>query len=57
MKFINNMGYIRGVTPVTKAYEKRLECLIDILLLVKTLLEKREEPLLVSFEVLSFRAF
>lgn len=35
VKFINNMRYIRGFTPVMESDKKSLKCLIDIPLLVK----------------------
>lgn len=35
VKFINNMGYIWGATPMMEGDKKHLKHLIDILLLVK----------------------
>lgn len=30
VKFISNLGYVGGVTPVAEIDKKRLKCLIDI---------------------------
>lgn len=41
VKFINNMGYLGGITSMAKADKKGLKCFIDILLLIRA--RSREE--------------
>lgn len=54
MKLINNLGYIRGVTPMAEADKKHLKYRIDIQLLIKTRSREKIKTILVSFRSFKF---
>lgn len=56
MKFVDNLGYTGGATPV-KEGDKSSKLIIDVLLLMKACSRGREKPLSISFKLLGFMVF
>lgn len=43
--FINNLGYIKGGKPVEKVDKKRSKCLIDVMLLLRSLSQEERNTI------------